>query len=62
MENSHKILCPRCGVEMNHHADKLVEAAPLEGSVDSYAEKLLELHACPLCGETVSRTRNQLAL
>jgi predicted RNA-binding Zn-ribbon protein involved in translation (DUF1610 family) len=40
--------CPRCGEEMNPHAEKLVYA---EGA----AELLEEIHACPRCGNVESR-------
>ena len=48
--------CPKCGSEMNHHADKLVER------VDDPAEReepllgvVWEVHACPACGNVESR-------
>jgi ribosomal protein S27AE len=51
-----KMLCPKCGDEMNHHADKLVyevdnsrwENADLGGVIE-------ETHACPGCGAVASR-------
>ncbi len=53
-----KMICPRCGVEMNHHCDKLVyatdpqtmaEADPALGGV------IEEFHTCPKCGGAASR-------
>jgi ribosomal protein S27AE len=39
------IICPRCGVPMNHHAEKLVyETGRIE-----------EMHSCPSCGLTLAR-------
>jgi predicted RNA-binding Zn-ribbon protein involved in translation (DUF1610 family) len=43
-----RLRCPRCGAEMNRHAEKLVYA---EGA----AELLEEVHACPRCGNVESR-------
>ena len=53
-----KMICPKCGGEMNHHADKLVYSSTLdapartglalEGSIE-------ETHACPGCGAVESR-------
>jgi len=43
-----RLQCPRCGAEMNRHAEKLVYA---EGA----AELLEEIHACPRCGNVESR-------
>jgi ribosomal protein S27AE len=47
------MICPVCGIEMNHHADKLVYSdeshnAQLGGAVE-------EFHSCPNCGRTESR-------
>ena len=43
-----RLHCPRCGAEMNRHAEKLVYG---EGA----AELLEEIHACPRCGNVESR-------
>lgn len=49
---SSPMICPSCGVEMNHHAEKLVH--PTEAADDSLDPVLgglvEELHACPACG------------
>ena len=53
-----KMICPRCGVEMNHHCDKLVYATdPRDtGAVDPTLGGLIEeFHACPKCGGGASR-------
>jgi predicted RNA-binding Zn-ribbon protein involved in translation (DUF1610 family) len=45
------MMCPMCGAEMNHHANKLTY-------VDSGAgldEVIEELHYCPKCGDVESR-------
>lgn len=53
-----RLRCPKCGAEMNRHAEKLVQPAnaaelPL---VDAALGGLLEeTHACPGCGNVESR-------
>ena len=50
--------CPRCGAEMNRHAETLVyaESAAELRQMDSDIEGLLEeIHACPRCGNVESR-------
>ena len=52
------MICPRCGSEMNHHADKIVYP---EGAGDAVVDPTFggiieEVHACPACGETAVRT------
>ena len=44
--------CPRCGTEMNHHADKLIERvdAPDEMNDRLPVGVIHEVHACPGCG------------
>jgi predicted RNA-binding Zn-ribbon protein involved in translation (DUF1610 family) len=54
-ESDHKMLCPQCREEMNHHADKLLyvdapEAAPAGEYI--YIE---EFYTCPDCGVAASR-------
>ena len=49
--------CPRCGAEMNHQANKLVEPVTREeaearGALDGI---LLAVFACPNCGYIASR-------
>ena len=52
------MICSSCGVEMNHHAEKLVHPT---GAVDeAYMDPVLggiveELHTCPECGTVASR-------
>ena len=53
-----RMIRPRCGVEMNHHSDKIVYAAdPQEAtSTDSTLGGFVEeFHACPKCGGGASR-------
>lgn len=52
------IICPKCGTEMNHQADKLVhpvnreEAAHMTEALDGV---IAEVFACPNCGWIESR-------
>lgn len=53
-----KMRCPMCGVEMNHHADKLIEPTTAEESklADPALGGLVEeMHGCPECGNVESR-------
>ena len=48
-----KLLCPMCGAEMNHHANKVVtDPADASSSVPDPAlgGVLYEAHTCPHCG------------
>jgi len=53
-----KMICPRCGVEMNHHSDKIVyggvtqETTPTDPTLGGFIE---EFHTCPNCGGGASR-------
>jgi predicted RNA-binding Zn-ribbon protein involved in translation (DUF1610 family) len=53
-----KMICPKCGDEMNHHADKLVypatsqEAKKMDPAIGGILE---EIHGCPGCGTVESR-------
>lgn len=58
MTETNKMLCPDCGVEMNHHATKIDYMAAFddEAAVDSDLGGVLEeAHTCPLCGQTQLR-------
>lgn len=58
LDKTEKMICPRCGAEMNHHSDKMVycndpqEAVPCDSAVRGHIE---EFHACPICGAGASR-------
>lgn len=50
--------CPNDGGEMNHHADKLVEALgdEEEGAVDpTFGGHVEQVFTCPRCGRVESR-------
>ena len=52
------MICPTCGIEMNHHAEKLVlPSGPHEApSVDPVLGGMIEeLHTCPGCGSGAAR-------
>lgn len=44
--------CPRCGTEMNHHADKLIERVDVQDQLNDrpVVGLIQEVHACPGCG------------
>jgi NAD(P)H-dependent FMN reductase/predicted RNA-binding Zn-ribbon protein involved in translation (DUF1610 family) len=53
-----KMICPKCGDEMNHHADKLVypTSAQEAGKMDPTLGGVIdETHSCPACGAVASR-------
>jgi predicted RNA-binding Zn-ribbon protein involved in translation (DUF1610 family) len=53
-----KMICPDCGVEMNHHAEKIDYAAALDepSAIDpDFGGVLEEIHTCPVCGKTETR-------
>ena len=53
-----KMICPKCGAEMNHHADKLVDpvkADDIRHVNPSLGGVVEEMHACPKCGGVESR-------
>ena len=53
-----KMICPKCGDEMNHHADKLVYPASAQGAEKVNLELggvIEETHGCPGCGAVASR-------
>lgn len=56
-----KMICPECGVEMNHHADKLIYAThpDEEAHMDAALGGLIqETHTCPGCGSAAARLAN----
>ena len=58
MAEANPMICPDCGVPMNHHADKLRkeahsdDASAFESALDGVIE---QFHTCPQCGKTESR-------
>lgn len=44
------IRCANCGADMNHHGDKVISWDLLD------EESILEIHTCPNCGHTDTRT------
>jgi len=46
-----KMRCPRCGAEMNHHAEKVMRADSSESQTDqAFGGVIIKLHSCPACG------------
>ena len=50
-----KMICPSCGAEMNHHADKLLASDSELSSKTSLGGALIQLHSCLACGSSASR-------
>ena len=53
-----RLRCPKCGTEMNRHAEKVVYSdSPADaGRIDLALGGLIEeTHACPRCGNIESR-------
>jgi len=53
-----RMRCPKCGAEMNRHAEKLVypgSAAEARGVDDILGGLIEETHACPACGNVEAR-------
>lgn len=51
-----KMICPDCGAEMNHHANKIDYGADDPAFVDSvFGGALKEAHTCPECDRTELR-------
>ncbi len=56
MSISEKMKCPRCGADMNHHADKVLRSEGAEAAPDPlFGASVVELHSCPACGAAASR-------
>lgn len=53
-----KIKCTDCGVDMNHHAEKINYGSTLDDSVNidyMFGGTVEEVHTCPECGKTETR-------
>jgi hypothetical protein len=58
-----KMICSICGVQMNHHCDKLVHRTGLQETVPEHSSQteslfdglVYEFHSCPNCGCVASR-------
>jgi ribosomal protein S27AE len=53
-----RMICPKCGGEMNHHADKVIYSPEHNSAVrvdPSLGGSIEETHACPACGAVASR-------
>jgi predicted RNA-binding Zn-ribbon protein involved in translation (DUF1610 family) len=50
-----KMMCPRCGSEMNLHGAKIIFDGSDHDAGRSDDETLFEFHACPACGAAASR-------
>jgi ribosomal protein S27AE len=50
-----KMICPKCGAEMNHHADKVILGDAAAGDRSEFGGVVEELHRCPACGTGATR-------
>ena len=58
MATATRLRCPKCGAEMNHHANKVDYSAGHEApeAVDpDFSGVLQEVHQCPGCGNVELR-------
>ena len=58
MAEGGEMICPRCGVGMNRHAEKVDYAAGLaepSAADPDFGGVVEEFHTCPECGQTLSR-------
>lgn len=56
MTKAEKMICPACGAEMNHHADKIDYGIEDPSLVDPvFGGVLEEAHTCPKCGHNSVR-------
>jgi len=52
------MMCPRCEIPMNHHAEKIVEPrgeGEAQGSTGPFDGAIEEFHTCPRCGAVGAR-------
>jgi len=60
--NRPKMVCPKCGADMNQHAEKIDCSAALKnpGAGDPHLGGVVEeFHTCPVCGANASRRAAQ---
>jgi ribosomal protein S27AE len=58
MSEKSRMICPECGVEMRHHAEKIDYSSAIDEAYAFEAELggvLEEIHSCPECGKTSAR-------
>jgi ribosomal protein S27AE len=63
MAEQSPMICPVCGVAMNHHADKVdYNAAAQDAALDpDFGGVIEEAHTCPECGRTYTRPASEAA-
>ena len=56
-----KMICPRCGAQMNLHAEKIDYTGDeeLAQTEDDLGGVLMEIHTCPACGDTEMRRKDE---
>ena len=54
--NKPKLICPKCGAEMNHHALKIDYSVDDPALIDpDFGGVVEEAHSCPNCGNIALR-------
>ena len=57
-----KLICPKCGAEMNHHAMKVDYSVDDSAMIDpAFGGVVEEVHTCPNCGHISLRHSNGVA-
>jgi predicted RNA-binding Zn-ribbon protein involved in translation (DUF1610 family) len=54
MNKKTKMKCPRCGIDMNYHAEK-IEYSDTGRFDPDFGGTIQEAHTCPNCGRTEVR-------
>jgi ribosomal protein S27AE len=58
MAETNAMICPRCGIAMNYHAEKVDYMAAVNDSDDfdpDFGGVVEEVHTCPGCGNIGTR-------
>jgi ssDNA-binding Zn-finger/Zn-ribbon topoisomerase 1 len=54
MSEETNVCCPKCGTEMNHHAEKLDQSRGDEDDLE-LGGVVVEIHTCPVCRFVLER-------
>ncbi|HEX8137272.1 MAG TPA: hypothetical protein VF544_06750 [Pyrinomonadaceae bacterium] len=57
-----KMICPRCGAEMNLHAEKIDytrDEALAQDDDEGMGGVLTQIHTCPACGDIETRRKEE---
>lgn len=62
MTQAKKMICPDCGIEMNHHAEKIDYSVDAQAARAEFGGAVREVHCCPGCGKCATRLAEQASL